>query len=90
MIELVMKFKNLKFEGNAEDGIQAFAPCGNYEVSIIRNALSYGGDKGFYEIGVYRKDTERMCDPLGWGDTVKGWLLPSEVEEQLELINKAD
>ena len=89
MRELVMKFEDLKFEGEVED-VQALADCGNYEVSVVRNALSYGGDKGFYEIGVFYKDTNRMCDPLGWGDEVKGWLSPEGVEEELELISKAD
>jgi hypothetical protein len=89
MLELVMKFEDLKFD--REDGEeQAFADCGNYQVSVVRNALSYGGDKGLYEIGVFRKDTNRMCDPLSWGDDVKGWLSPSDVEEQLELISKAE
>jgi hypothetical protein len=27
-----------------------------------------------------------MCDPLDWGDTVKGWLAPEDVETELELI----
>jgi hypothetical protein len=52
--------------------------------------MSYGGKKGLYEIGVFHKGTERMCDPLGWGDEVKGWLSPEGVEEELELISKAD
>ena len=82
-------FETLKFD--KEDGEeQAFADCGNYEVSIVRNALSYGGDKGLYEIGVFRKDTNRMCDPLGWGDDVKGYLTPEGVGKELELISKAD
>ena len=84
-----MKFEDLKFD--KEDGEeQAFADCGNYEVSIVRNALSYGGDKGLYEIGVFSKDTNIMCDPLGWGDDVKGWLTPDDVEQELELISKAN
>jgi hypothetical protein len=29
---------------------------------------------------------ETMVDALDWGDTVKGWLLPREVEQELELI----
>ena len=82
-------FEDLKFEGEAED-VQAFADCGNYEVSVVRNAMSYGGDKGLYEIGVFHKDTDRMCDPLGWGDDVKGYLSPECVERELELISKAD
>ena len=89
MRELVMKFDDLKFEGEEND-IQAFADCGNYEVSIIRSPFSYGGGEGLYEIGVYRKDTNRMCDPLGWGDDVKGYLTPEDVEQELELLSKAN
>jgi len=81
-----MTFKELKFRTHAENDVQAWTEVNGYEVSIIRNALSYGGDKGLYEIGVYKGGTNKMCDPLGWGDDVKGWLLPSEVIEQLELI----
>ena len=81
-----MTFKELKWEGNAEEGIQAIVEFKNgYEVSVVRNSLSYGGDKGFYEIGVFN-EMGGMCDPLGWGDDVKGWLLPSDVMEQLKLI----
>jgi len=82
-----MKFKDLKWEGNAVEGIQAWVEVNGYEVSIIRSSLSYGGDKGFYEIGVYKAGTNKMCDPLGWGDDVKGWLTPEDVEKELELIS---
>ncbi len=84
-----MKFEDLKFKGEESD-IQAFADCGNDEASVIRSPMSYGGDKGLYEIGVYSKTTNRMCDPLGWGDEVKGYLTPEDVEEQLELLSKAN
>ena len=81
-----MKFKDLKWEGNAVEGIQAWVEVNGYEVSIIRSSLSYGGDKGLYEIGVYKAGTNKMCDPLGWGDDVKGWLTPEDVENELKLI----
>jgi hypothetical protein len=81
-----MKFKELKFRTHAENDVQAWTKQGNYEVSIIRNALSHGGDKGLYEIGVYLAGTNKMCDPLGWGDDVKGWLKPEDVEKELDLI----
>ena len=81
-----MKFKDLKWDGNAVEGIQAVVKFENgFSVSIVRNKISYGNEKGFYEIGVFNSDHE-MIDPLDWGDTVKGWLLPSDVMEQLELI----
>jgi hypothetical protein len=82
-----MKFKDLKFEGEVED-VQAFVVCGKYEVSVVRNALSYGGKKGLYEIGVFHKGTNYMCDPLNWGDDVKGWLTPELVEKELALISE--
>ena len=81
-----MKFKDLKFRTHAKNDVQAWTQQGNYEVSIIRNSLSYGGDKGLYEIGVYKAGTNKMCDPLGWGDDVKGWLSPDDVEREIELI----
>ena len=80
-----MTFKKLEFKTHAENDVQAWAKFANgYEVSIIRNQLSYGGDKGLYEIGVYNGPS--MCDPLGWGDDVKGWLTPELVEKELDLI----
>ena len=80
-----MKFKDLKFRTHAENDVQAWTEVNNgYDVSIIRNALSYGGDKGLYEMGVFKG--EFMADPLDWGDDVKGWLTPEDVEKELELI----
>jgi hypothetical protein len=80
-----MKFENLKFEG--EDGdIQAIVAFRNgYEVSVVRNEISHGGKKGLYEIGVFNA-AGSMCDPLGWGDDVKGWLNPDDVEKELDKI----
>jgi hypothetical protein len=83
----IMKFKDLEFEQmEATEGVQAWVAFRNgFEVSVVRHNFSYGGKKGFYEIGVFNA-AGSMCDPLDWGDTVKGWLLPSEVVEQLKLI----
>ena len=81
---MIMTFKELKFRTHAENDVQAWTEVNGYDVSIVRNALSYGGDKGLYEIGIYKGD--KMSDPLGWNDTVKGWLTPKDVEKELELI----
>ena len=80
-----MTFDKLKFEG--EDGdVQAIVKFDNgYEASVVQNALSYGGKKGLYEIGVF-DPLGRMCDPLDWGDTVKGWLNKDSVEKELDLL----
>ena len=81
-----MTFEDLKFEQVEGRGIQALIPFRNgFEVSIVKHQFSYGGDKGLYEIGVFNA-AGRMCDPLDWGDTVKGWLTPESVIEELELI----
>jgi hypothetical protein len=91
-----MKFKELKFrdisDTHGEGAKQAMVGFENgYDVSVVKHKFSYGGDKGLYEIGVF--DYQRsgaghdmMCDPLGWGDTVKGYLSAEGVEKELELI----
>jgi hypothetical protein len=79
-----MTFDKLTFE-ETFDGVQAWIELPNgYEVSVIKNGLSYGGEKGLYEIGIYKG--EAMADPLGWGDTVKGWLTPYDVEVEISKI----
>ena len=79
-----IKFTDLKFRTWAESDCQARVEVNGYDISVVRNALSYGGEKGLYEMGVFKGD--KMCDPLGWGDDVKGWLKPEDVEKELELI----
>ena len=81
-----MTFKDLKWTAHAENDIQAWTEINGYDVSIVRNQLSYGGDKGLYEIGVYKGD--KMSDPLGWKDSVKGWLTPEGVEKELDLMEQ--
>jgi len=80
-----MTFEELKFEG--EDGdIQAIVAFRNgYEASVVQNAISYGGKNGLYEVGVFNA-AGRMCDPLGWGDDVKGWLTKDDVEKILDKL----
>jgi hypothetical protein len=81
----IMTFKDLEFEERF-DGVQAIVNFRNgFEVSVIRHGGSYGGKKGLYEIGVFNA-AGSMCDPLGWGDDVKGWLTPEGVEKELDLI----
>jgi len=85
-----MKFKELKFrdisDTHGEGAKQAMVGFENgYDVSVVKHKFSYGGDKGLYEIGVFDAD-DLMCDPLGWGDTVMGWLSPQCVQRQLQLI----
>ena len=93
---MIMTFKDLKFndisETHGEGAVQAYVELGNgFDVSVVKHKFSYGGDKGLYEIGVFdsqRGGVDAMCDPLDWGDTVKGWLAPEDVETELKLIEK--
>jgi len=87
---MIMTFKELKCrdiaERHGEDAKQALVGFENgYDVSVVQHKFSHGSEKGLYEIGVFNAD-DLMCDPLDWGDTVKGWLTPEGVETELELI----
>ena len=78
-----MKFKELEFkETGAPKGIQAIVQFGSrYELSIIRNEMSYGGKNGMYEIAAY--DEGIMTELPGItaeGDTVKGFLCEDGVD----------
>ena len=86
---MIMKFKDLEFEQmEATEGVQAWIPFRNgFEVSVVKHKFSYGSEKGLYEIGVFNA-AGSMCDPLGWGDDVKGWLKPEDVEKELDKIAK--
>ena len=91
-----MTFEELKFsdisETHGEGAVQAYVELGNgFDVSIVRHGGSYGNEKGLYEIGIFdaqRLGVNAMCDPLDWGDTVKGWLTPEDVEREVELIKE--
>ena len=84
-----MKFEDLKFddisETHGEGAIQAYVELPNgYDVSVVKHKYSYGGEKGMYEIGCFFNN--HMVDPADWGDTIKGWLNPEDVEKELDSI----
>ena len=70
-------------ETDMPKGIQALVDFGKYELSIICNERSYGGQRGgtLYEIGVFKGngmvELPGITEP---GDTVKGFLTPSDVD----------
>ena len=79
-----MKLKDLTMvETDMPKGIQALVDFGKYELSIICNERSYGGQRGgtLYEIGVFKGngmvELPGITEP---GDTVKGWLTESAVD----------
>lgn len=76
-----MKFEDVIMDYTPwNSGVQGIVSYGNYELSIVKNANSYGGDKGLFEIGVF-KDGEFVELPgiTAPGDTVKGFLTVAQV-----------
>ena len=76
-----MKFEDLKMlETDMPNGVQAILDFGDYELSIVKHDMSYGGKQGLYEIGVFKN--AGMVELPGItqeGDSVKGFLSPEEV-----------
>ena len=79
-----MKLANLDMkQTTSPKGVQALVEFGEYELSIICNERSYGGQRGgtLYEIGVFKGNG--MVELPGiteHGDTVKGFLTESDVD----------
>jgi len=57
-----------------------------YEVSVVKSKYSYGGDKGLYELAVF-KDGE-ICYDTPITDDVIGYLRPQDVTDVMEKIQK--
>ena len=77
-----MKLKDFQLlETKSPKGVQAVIQFGNYELSVIKNEVSYGNKQGLFEIAVF-KDGEQKEMPgiTEVGDTVKGWLTESDID----------
>jgi len=77
-----MKLKDFQLlETDVPKGVQAVLAFDNYELSVIKNEVSYGNKQGLFEIAVF-KDGEQKEMPgiTNEGDTVKGWLTESDVD----------
>jgi len=81
-----MKFEEVKMEDRGTKafwGFGASVEYGDYELSIIKNEMSYGGSQGLYEIAVYMDDEQvELPGVTAEGDTVRGYL----TEEDVNLI----
>lgn len=71
-----MKFNDLVFtETTSPNGIQSIVKYGDYELSIVKNEISYGNKQGKYEIAVFNDvDQVELPGITEEGDTVKGYL----------------
>ena len=77
-----MKLKDFQLlETEVPKGVQAVLQFNNYELSIVKNEMSYGNKQGLYEIAVFKDGEQRELPGItNSGDTVKGWLTEAEVD----------
>lgn len=87
-----MKFKDIQFNSRRVgiqqyECVQGFVDLVNgYQLSVIQSPFSYGGDKGLWEIGLMLGNS--LVEVSEWGDQVKGYLTKSEVEKEIQWLNK--
>ena len=83
-------FNDIEFKTNpmgADFGITSRTQFDNgYEVSVVRSEHSYGGNKGLYELAIF-KDGE-ICYDTPITDDVIGYLRPEDVTDVMERVEK--
>jgi hypothetical protein len=83
-------FKDIEFKINpmgSEYGIVSRTQFDNgYEVSVVKSPHSYGGDKGLYELAIF-KDGD-ICYDTPITDDVIGYLRPEDVTDVMERVEK--
>lgn len=88
-----MKFEDLNFEKVEEkcwrdiEFVQARVNFENgYGASVVKGYGTYGNEEGLYELAVTHNG--ELCYDSGLTDDVVGWLMPDEITEWLEKIEK--
>ena len=83
-------FKDIEFKTNpmgADFGIVSRTQFDNgYEVSVVKSEHSYGGNKGLYELAIF-KDGE-ICYDTPITDDVIGYLRPEDVTDVMAKIQQ--
>ena len=83
-------FKDIQFKINpmgSEYGIVSRTQFDNgYEVSVVKSPHSYGGDKGLYELAIF-KDGD-ICYDTPITDDVIGYLRPEDVTDVMVRVEK--
>jgi hypothetical protein len=84
------QFKDIVFKPNpmGEDfGIVSRTEFDNgYEVSVVKSQYTYGGDKGLYELAVFKDGEITYATPIT--DDVMGYLRPEDVTDVMAKIQK--
>jgi hypothetical protein len=83
-------FNDIVFKTNpmgADFGITSRTEFDNgYEVSVVKSQYSYGGDKGLYELAVFKDGEITYATPIT--DDVIGYLRPEDVTEVMTKIQQ--
>jgi len=83
-------FKDIVFKTNpmgADFGIVSRTQFDNgYEVSVVKSPHSYGGDKGLYELAIFKDD--EICYDTPITNDVLGYLTDKDVTEVLIKIQQ--
>jgi len=83
-------FKDIEFKPNPmgdDFGIVSRTQFDNgYEASVVKSKYTYGGDKGLYELAVF-KDGE-ICYDTPITDDVIGYLRPEDVTDVMAKIQQ--
>jgi hypothetical protein len=83
-------FNDIVFKTNpmgADFGIVSRTEFDNgYEVSVVKSPYTYGGDKGLYELAVFKDGEITYATPIT--DDVMGYLRPEDVTDVMAKIQK--
>jgi hypothetical protein len=83
-------FNDIVFKTNpmgADFGITSRTQFDNgYEVSVVKSPYTYGGDKGLYELAVFKDGEITYATPIT--DDVMGYLRPEDVTDVMAKIQQ--
>ena len=84
------QFKDIVFKANPmgdDFGIVSRTQFDNgYEVSVVKSPYTYGGDKGLYELAIFKDGEITYATPIT--DDVMGYLRPEDVTDVMAKIQK--
>ena len=85
-------FNDLEFKPHPNNmgGVQAYITFENgYGASVVCTPHTYGGDKGLYELAVFKDGHIHYDNAVANGDVV-GYLRPEDVSDAMLVIQKFD
>ena len=83
------QFKDLEFAEHPShiEGVQARITFDNgYGASVVKSPYTYGGDKGLYELAVFKNGEITYATPIT--DDVIGYLRPEDVTDVMTKIQQ--